>query len=45
VLRNQKIRVDRRLRSEVLACRDTARLDAWFDKPLTATSLDDVFDP
>jgi hypothetical protein len=44
VLRNQKIRVDRRLRSEVLACRDTARLDAWFDKALTATSLADVFE-
>jgi hypothetical protein len=30
-------------REQVIACIDTARLEAWFDQALTATTLDKVF--
>lgn len=30
-------------RDRILACSDTATLDVWFDRAITATTVDDVF--
>jgi hypothetical protein len=31
------------IRDRVTACTDTARLETWFDRALTAAALDEVF--
>jgi hypothetical protein len=33
------------VRDEVTACTDTAQLEAWFDRALTATAIEEVFAP
>ncbi|QRK09980.1 hypothetical protein JQX13_07720 [Archangium violaceum] len=36
------VRMDDNTRELILACRDPALLDQWFDRALTATSVSDV---
>jgi hypothetical protein len=31
------------IRSRVMACTDTTQISTWFDRAITATSLDEVF--
>jgi hypothetical protein len=42
-LEKRGVAVDEATRARVTACTDTAVLDRWFDRALTATSLDEVF--
>jgi hypothetical protein len=44
ILARNRLAVDEKLRDEVLACRDEARLLGWIDKAVEATKLADVFD-
>jgi hypothetical protein len=44
ILARNRIAVDEKLRDEVLACRDEARLLGWIDKAIEAKKLTDVFD-
>jgi hypothetical protein len=44
LLQRRHIEVHEKLRAEVLACRDEARLHGWFTKAIEARTLADVFD-
>jgi hypothetical protein len=43
VLRARGLAVPADVRDMITSCVDTAQLEAWFDRAITATSLDDVF--
>ncbi len=43
VLERRSITVPDEARSRILACTSTAQLDAWLDRALTATRIEDVF--
>jgi hypothetical protein len=45
VLHARDIEVPEDVRTRILACVDTARLDIWLERAVTATSVTDLFTP
>jgi hypothetical protein len=42
-LLDKRFRVSEDIRKQIEECADIAKIDAWFDRAITATSLEDVF--